>query len=84
MTCNLINNPKFSRIPSLIYSFSFNVSSGVQMVLEPKNLIFYRVVDAQYTYISVEFKDQNGNDITLLDPDISLNLLMRSINSNKT
>ena len=84
MVINLVNNPKFSRIPSLIYSFSFNVPSGSQMVLDPKNLIFYRVVDSQYNYISVVFLDQNGNDITLLDPDISLNFLIRSINSNKT
>ena len=78
---NLVNNSKFNSIaPQTIYTFSPNVGYSSQVIIEPKNLLFYRCIDQTYPYIEISFIDQLGLPMGLIDQNIVCSLIVRSRN----
>lgn len=77
LQCTLLNNT-FAIPPSLLFSFSPNVTFGSQIVVQPPQLSFVDVLDGLYTEFTVKFTDQNLNPLYINDPDLVLMLTIRN------
>ena len=78
ITCNMVNNSRFNSVsPQTIYTFSPQVSYTSQINIQPSVLQWYKCIDQTYSYITVELKDQNGNDLALIDTNWVVTLLLR-------
>lgn len=83
--CSFVNDARFSVYPQNIYTFSPNVSFTQQINLSPQSLLWFKIMDATYSYIDVQFMDQNGQNLAILDPQIVVALVVRDkafFNSN--
>lgn len=66
--------------PNQLYSFPINAEYGQNITVEPKNFVWIRASDIERKQsISVSLKDQTGNDLTVLDPNWTVELLIREI-----
>jgi hypothetical protein len=80
VSCNLLNN-KFSVPNTLLYSFAPRLSNfGSLIVEQPANLQFCEIQDGSYTFIEVEFRDQNLNRVQILDTNLVILLLIAKKN----
>ena len=79
INCNFVNNCKFNTLsPQCIYTFSPNVAYSEQIIIQPQQLLWFPVLDSNYSYIDVQFRDQNGNALQIIDTNIVLTLLVRN------
>lgn len=56
---------------------SQNVEYGAQIMVAPQNPFFYPVVDNLYSEIVLTLRDQNGNNLDLIDTNMNAVLLLR-------
>jgi hypothetical protein len=76
VSCNLLNN-KYSVPNTLLYSFAPLLGDfGSPIVEAPNQLQFCDIQDGSYTFIEVDFKDQNLNRIQILDPNLVIVLVI--------
>lgn len=77
---NCVNNSKINYTnPTTIYTFSPNVGYSSQIIIQPTELLFYKVLDQTYSSIEISFTDQNGRDLAILDTNLVANLILRPI-----
>ena len=77
-----VNNSKLNYTnPQCIYTFSPNVQYTSQIIIQPTELLFYKVLDQTYSSIEISFTDQQGRDLAILDSNIVCNLILRPIKS---
>lgn len=74
--CNLINN-SFVPVPFVFYQIPLTVSFGSILQDSPSNFHLIDVESGKYRYIEIYIYDQNLNPVTLVDPEISLNLILQ-------
>lgn len=79
LNCNFVNNSKFNTLsPQCIYTFSPNVEYSSQIIIQPQTMLWFKILDQNYSYIDIQFKDQNGNNLQVLDNNIVVTLLVRN------
>jgi len=76
VSCNLLNN-KYSIPNTLLYSFAPELGNFGSLIVEkPPELQFCDIQDGSYTFIEVEFRDQNLNRIQIQDPNLVIVLVI--------
>ena len=58
--CNVVNN-SYLQNSRVVYTFVPNKSFGQLLDISSKNFIFLKTFDSEFSYIEVQFKDQNFN-----------------------
>ena len=64
--CNVVNN-SFQQNSRVLYTFIPNKSFGQLLDISPKNFIFLKTSDSEFSYIEVWFTDQNSKPIEIED-----------------
>jgi len=75
--CNLVNN-KYSQNNQVIFGFTPNTTFGSNIVVQ-NNLAdsYIDVFEGYYSYIELEFRDQNLNPIQMRDPNLCILMLLK-------
>ena len=63
---NVVNN-SYQQNSRILHTFIPNKSFGQLLDISPKNLIFSKNFDSQFSYIEVLFTDQNSNSLEIED-----------------
>ena len=58
--CNVVNN-SYLQNSRVVYTFVPNKSFSQLLDISSKNFIFLKTFDSEFSYIEVQFKDQNFN-----------------------
>ena len=58
--CNVVNN-SYLQNSRVVYTFVPHKSFGQLLDISSKNFIFLKTFDSEFSYIEVQFKDQNFN-----------------------
>ncbi len=81
LTCSLINN-NYAVPNNLIYSFAPQGTIGEQFTIAPNQLVFIDCLEAQYSRFQVSFIDQNFRPVSILDPNMIIQLIISDVNDN--
>ena len=68
--CNIVSN-NYQQDPKVFYAFVPNKSFGPLLDLSPKNFIFPKTFNSEFSYIEVWFTDQN---FKLLEVEDKMNI----------
>ena len=60
--CNVVNNC-YQQTSRVLYTFVLKKSFGQLLDISPKNFIFLKTFDSEFSYIKVLFTDQNSNPV---------------------
>lgn len=82
-TCSIASNPYSSQSRSIYATGVQETPFGGQIIIQPPEYAFTKLVDGTYNQFQVEIIDQNGNPITLKDPQISIMLIIRDRGTNQ-
>ena len=63
---NVVNN-SYQQNPRILHTFVPNKSFGQLLDISPKNLIFLKKFDSEFSYIEVLFTDQNSDSLEIED-----------------
>ena len=64
--CNIVNN-NYQQDSRVLYTFVPNKSFGQLLDISPKNFIFLKTFDSEFSYIEVWFTDQNSKPLEIED-----------------
>ena len=64
--CNVVNN-SYQQNSRVLYTFVPNKSFGQLLDISPKNFIFLKTFDSEFSYIEVWFTDQNSKPLEIED-----------------
>jgi hypothetical protein len=73
--CNWVNSP-FSQNPRVLYCIPLSESFGELLNAELSNSTLVSVFPRSYTNLDIYFMDQDLNPIVLIDPKISITLVL--------
>lgn len=79
--CNLVNNT-YSIPNSLLYSFPPASTFGSQFIVSPNQYSFIDVMPGYYNIFRVEFTDQNNRPVIILDPNITVLIIIKGKNES--
>ena len=79
LKCSLVNN-SYSIPNSLLYSFPPFGTFGSQFQVSPSEFSFIDIIAGQYTSFRVSLTDQADRPITILDPDLTILLVVKNAN----
>lgn len=80
LNTNCVNNSKINYSnPQTIYTFSPNVGYSSQIIIQPTELLYYKVLDQNYASIEISFTDQLGRPLYIIDPNLVCNLVLKPI-----
>ena len=68
--CNVVNS-SYQQNSGVLYTFVPNKSFGELLDISPKNFIFSKIFDSEFSYIEVWFTDKNSR---LLEKDNKINI----------
>ncbi len=74
--CNLVNNP-FSIYSNTLFSFTPNTTFGSNIDVQPSQDAFINIDNGVYTYLEIEFRDQNYNQMLINDPNLTVQFLIK-------
>ena len=74
--CNLVNNT-YSIPNNLLYSFPPASTFGAQFIVAPNQYSFIDVMPGYYNIFRVEFTDQNNRPVVILDPNITVLIIIK-------
>ena len=60
--CNVVNNC-YQQNSRVLYTFVLKKSFGQLLDISPKNFLFIKTFDSEFSYIEVLFTDQNSNPV---------------------
>ena len=63
---NILNND-YQQDSRLLYTFITNKSFGQLIDISPKNFIFLKIFNSEFSYIEVWFTDQNSKSLEIED-----------------
>ena len=72
--CNVVNN-SYQQNSRVFYIFVPNKSFGQLLDISPKNFIFFKTFDTEFSYIEVWLTDQNSKPLEIEDK-ININLVI--------
>lgn len=81
LNCNLINND-YAVPSSLLYSFAPQAAFGEQFTIAPSEYIFIDCLPAQYNKLQIRITDQNGRPVSIEDPNMVIQLLIKDPESH--
>lgn len=81
ITCSLINND-YAVPNNLIYSFSPQGTIGDQFTVAPNQYVFIDVYAGIYNRFNVQFIDQNFRPVSILDPNMIIQLVISDPDDN--
>ena len=61
------DNNSYQQNSRVLYTFVPNKSFGELLDISPKNLIFLKIFDSEFSYIEVWFTDQNSRPLEIKD-----------------
>ena len=64
MHCNIVNND-YQQDWRVLYTFVPNKSFGQLLDISPKNFIFFKTLNSEFSYIQVWFTDQNSKPLEM-------------------
>ena len=64
--CNIVNN-NYQQDSRALYTFIPNKSFGQLLDISPKNFIFLKTFDSEFSHIEVWFTDQNYKPLEIED-----------------
>ena len=64
--CNIVNND-YQQDSRVLYTFVPNKSFGQLLNISPKNVIFLKTFNSEFSYIEVWFTDQNSKPLEIED-----------------
>ena len=64
--CNIVNN-YYQQNSRVLYAFVPNKSFGQLLDISPKDFIFLKIFDSEFSYIEVWFIDQNSKLLEIED-----------------
>ena len=64
--CNIVNND-YQQDSRVLYTFVPNKSFGQLLHISPKNFIFLKTFNSEFSYIGVWFTDQNSKPLEIED-----------------
>ena len=64
MHCNVVNN-SYQQNSRVMYTFVPNKLFGQLLDISPKNFIFLKAFDSEFSYIEVWFTDQSYNPVEI-------------------
>ena len=64
--CNVVNN-SYQQNPRVLHIFAPNNSFDQLLDISPKNFIFLKIFDSEFSHIEVWFTDQNSNPLEIED-----------------
>ena len=79
LKCSLVNN-SYSIPNSLLYSFPPFGTFGSQFQVSPSEFSFIDIIAGQYTSFRISLTDQADRPITILDPDLTILLVVKNAN----
>jgi hypothetical protein len=83
ITCSICNNP-YSSQSKVIYAFGVpETQFGGQILIQVPEYTFTKIVDGNYNQFEVNILDQNGNPVFLIDPQISIMLVIKERGTNQ-
>ena len=68
--CNIVIND-YRQESKVLYKFVPNKSFGQLLDISPKNFVFLKTFDSEFSYIEVWFTDQNSKPLEIEDKIIS-------------
>ncbi len=74
--CNLVNNP-FSIYSNTLFSFTPNTTFGSNIDVQPSQEAYINIDNGIYTYLEMEFRDQNYNQMLINDPNLTVQFLIK-------
>ena len=72
--CNIVNN-NYKQNSGVLYTFVLNKSFGQLLNISPKNIIFLKTFNSEFSYIEVWFTDQNSKPLEI-DDKINITLVI--------
>ena len=72
--CNIVNND-YQQDSRVLYTFVPNKSFGQLIDISPKNFIFLKTFNSEFSYIELWFTDQNSKPLEIEDK-ISITLVI--------
>jgi hypothetical protein len=83
ITCSIASNP-YSSQSKVIYAFGVpETPFGGQILIQVPEYTFTKIVDGNYNEFEVSIVDQNGFPVALIDPQISIMLVIKNNDSNQ-
>ena len=64
--CNIVNND-YQQDSKVLYTFIPNKSFGQSLDISPKNFIFLKTFNSEFSHIEVWFTDQNSKPLEIED-----------------
>ena len=78
--CNIIEN-SLGTSSKILYSFSpVSTTFGRNIVVAPSQFSFIDILESNYQYLDIIFKDSVLNNLKMRDPNICIQLVIKSIN----
>ena len=78
--CNIVENSLTSS-SKLLYNFSIvDTTYGRNIVVSPSSFSFIDILESNYQYIEIVFKDSLFNNLQIKDPNLSIQLIIKGIN----
>ena len=71
--CNIVNND-YQQDSRVLHTFVLNKSFGQLLDISPKHSIFSKTFNSEFSYIEVQFTDQNAKTLEIEDK-ISITLV---------
>ena len=75
--CNIINND-YDIASKTLYSFSPSVQYGSNIVISPSAFAFINIIESTQAFLDLIFTDQNYKQMAILDPNICIQVLIKS------
>ena len=77
VSCNLVFNNNNNLNRHIFYQFTPNSTYGSYMTFQVPYLIWYEVSAGNYDNIEMQFSDQDGNPLNLIDTNITATVVLR-------
>ena len=82
MRCNLVNN-NYQQNSRLLYAFVPNKSFGQLLDILPKNIIFLKTFNSEFSNIEVWITDQNSKPLEIEDKINLTSVINQSVKCKK-
>ena len=66
VNCNIVNND-YQQSSRVVYTFVPNKSFGQLLDISPKNFVFLKTFNSEFSYIEVWFTDHNSKPVVIED-----------------
>ena len=78
--CNIVEN-SLAASSKILYNFSpIDTTYGRNIIVSPSSFSFIDILESNYQYIELVFKDTLFNNLQIRDPNLSIQLIIKGVN----